>query len=85
MEHLGSTYSVLTHTLSPWGYGHKVKIFLFLKVGMLHIKLKGMKHRAHASTCSVLTHPRRPWGYGQKVKSFLFLKLVMLHIKLKEI
>ena len=38
-----STYSVLTHTLDPWGFGQKVKTFL--NVVMLHIKLKGKKYR----------------------------------------
>ena len=30
----------------PWGWGQKVKLYLFLKVVMLHIKLKGIEHRA---------------------------------------
>ena len=28
------------------GWGQKVKLYLFLKVVMLHIKLKGIEHRA---------------------------------------
>ena len=31
---------------STRGWGQKVKIFFFLKVVMLHIKLKGKEHRA---------------------------------------
>ena len=30
----------------PRGWGQKVKLYLFLKVVMLHIKLKGIEHRA---------------------------------------
>ena len=32
-------------TDTPWGWGQKVKLYLFLKV-MLHIKSKGIEHRA---------------------------------------
>ena len=35
-----------TDTPSTQGWGQKVKLYLFLKVVMLHIKLKGMEHRA---------------------------------------
>ena len=49
IEHHASTYSVLTDTLETWG-GLKFKTFFFLKVVMLHIKLKGIEHRAHTST-----------------------------------
>ena len=40
IEHHASTYSVLTHTLNPWG-GVKGQNNFFLKVVMLHIKLGG--------------------------------------------
>ena len=35
-------------TDTPWtqGMGQKVKLYLFLKAVMLHIKLKGIEHRA---------------------------------------
>ena len=36
-------YSVLTHTLDPWG-GIKGQNIFFLKVVKLHIKLIGMEH-----------------------------------------
>ena len=56
---------------------------------MLHIKLKGMEHRAsHKHIYSVLTHTLYPWGggggVGSKDKNNFFLNVVMLHIKLKE-
>ena len=35
-----------TDTPSTQGVGQKVKLYLFLKVVMLHIKLKGIEHRA---------------------------------------
>ena len=35
-----------TDTPSTQGVGQKVKLYLFLKVVMLHIKLKGTEHRA---------------------------------------
>ena len=35
-----------TDTPSTQGAGSKVKLYLFLKVVMLHIKLKGIDHRA---------------------------------------
>ena len=35
-----------TDTPSTQGVGSKVKLYLFLKVVMLHIKLKGIDHRA---------------------------------------
>ena len=45
IEHHASTYSVLTDTLEAWG-GVKGQNIFFLKVVMLHIKLKAIKHRA---------------------------------------
>ena len=35
-----------TDTPSTQGVGQKVKLYLFLQVVMLHIKLKGIDHRA---------------------------------------
>ena len=35
-----------TDTPSTQGWGQKVKLYLFLKVVMLHIKLKTIEHRA---------------------------------------
>ena len=37
---------LLTDTPLTQGWGQNVKLNLFLKVVMLHIKLKGIKHRA---------------------------------------
>ena len=46
IEQHASTYSIITHTLGPWGWVKRSKRFL-LKVNMLHIKLKrDMEHRA---------------------------------------
>ena len=42
MQQHGSKYFAYRHTRDPWG---GVKPFLFLKVVMLHIKLKGIEHR----------------------------------------
>ena len=35
-----------TDTPSTQGWGQKVKLYIFLKVAMLYIKLKGIEHRA---------------------------------------
>ena len=54
----------------------------FLKIDMLHIKLKGMEQRAPCKHIFCpCTHPR-PLGLGQKAKTFLN---EILHIKLKGI
>ena len=45
MQQHASTYSVLTHTLNPWGEVIGQTRF-FLRVVMLHIKLKGVELRA---------------------------------------
>ena len=45
----GSNYLAHRHTLDPGGGGgggQNVKLYLFLKVVMLHIKLKEIEHRA---------------------------------------
>ena len=39
-------HNLPTDTPSTQGVGQKVKLYLFLKVVMLHIKLKGIEHRA---------------------------------------
>ena len=38
--------SLPTETPSTQGWGQKVKLYFFLKVAILHIKLKGIGHRA---------------------------------------
>ena len=38
--------SLPTDTPSTRGWGQRVKLYLFLKVVMLHIKSKGIEHRA---------------------------------------
>ena len=55
--------SVLTHILNP-KWRQEVKHF-FLKVAMLHIKLKRMEHRTPCKH----TYPP-PLGLGPKVKTF---------------
>ena len=56
-------------TPSTPGAGSK---HFFLKVVMLHIKLKGLEHyEHHTSTCSVLTHTLGPRG-GVKRSKQLF-------------
>ena len=54
-----------------------------LTVVMLHIKLKGMEHRAPCKHIFCLTRTLNP-RWGQKVKHF-FSERKMLHIKLKGI
>ena len=83
IEHHASTYSVLTHTLDPWGSVKRSKHFFFLmNVVILHIKLKGMEHRAsYKHIFCPYTHPQPPDGV-KRSKPF-FVKVVMLHIKLK--
>ena len=70
MKQHGGKYFTPTHP-QPGG-GVKRSKYFFLKVVMLHIKLKGMGHRAwgiehHPSTYSVYTHTLRPRGM---VKTF---------------
>ena len=63
-----------TYTPSTQGVESKVILHLFLKVVMLHIKLKGIEHRApRKQICCHYTH-QRPLGWGQKVILFLFSK-----------
>ena len=49
-EHHESKYAVFTHTNDPWGRVKRSYYFSFLKVVMLHIKLKWKKCRP---TCKV--------------------------------
>ena len=80
IEHHASTYYVIYP--SAHGIGSKGQNIYFLKVVMLHIKLREWSIEHHASTSSVLTHSVGLLGRGQKVKHS-FLKEVILHIKLK--
>ena len=62
--------------------GSKGQDIFFLKVVMLHIKLKGMGHR---TPCNYMlcpyTHPRSlEWVERSK---YSFMKVVLLHIKIK--
>ena len=54
----------------------------FLKVVLLHSKLKGWNIEHHASTWSILTRTLDPWG-GVKMSKHFLLKVVILHIKFK--
>ena len=72
-----------TDTPLTQGLGSKGQTIFLLKVVMLHIKLKGIEHRAPwKQVCCHYTH-QRPLGLGQKVIFCSFLKVVMLHIKVK--
>ena len=44
MQRHASTYSVLTHTLGPWGGGQRSKQLFFSESS--HTKIKGMEHGA---------------------------------------
>ena len=80
--HHANTYVVLTYTLDSESGVKRSKLF-FLKVVMLHIKLKGMECKAPCKHIFCpYAHPR-PVGPVQKVKLFFLLNVVMLHIKLK--
>ena len=71
MQQHESKYFARRHTLDP-----RVEsiVFFFLKAVMLHIKLKGMGHKAsHKHTFCPYRHPR-PLVLGQNVKTFFFLK-----------
>ena len=62
------------------GVGSKCQNF-FLKVVMLHIKLKGIEHRA---PCKHIIYPYvHLSGVGSKGQNIYFLKVVMLYIKFK--
>ena len=81
MQQHGSKYFAHRHSLDSGG-GIKRSKHFFLKVVILHIKLKGMESKQNESKKYVLTHILNPWG-GVKMSFFSFLKVVMLHIKLK--
>ena len=53
---------------------------------MLHIKLKGIEHRAPRSKYAVITHTNDPWG-GVKSSFFFFFKSghVAYQIKVEEV
>ena len=62
MQQHGSKYFACRHTLDP-GVGVKRLKHVSLKVVMMHIKLKGMEHKASfAGTYSVLTQTLGPWA-----------------------
>ena len=81
----GAKSTTHTHILSSTctlGWVKRQKHF-FLKVVMLHIELKRMKHKApYKRIVYPYTHPPS-LGWGQTVKIF-FLIVVMMHIKLEE-
>ena len=54
---------------------------------MLHIKLKGIDHRASWKQISVITHTNDPVGWGQKVIFFFFSKSghVAYQMKVEEV
>ena len=59
-----------TDTPSAQGMGQNVKLYLFLKVVMLHIKLKGIERRSPwKQICCHYTH-QRPLGWDQKLICF---------------
>ena len=72
-----------TDTPSTQGVGSKVKLYLFLKVVMLHIKLREFSTEHHESKHAVITHNNDPCHGVKRSFYFYFLKVVMLHIKLK--
>ena len=70
MQPHGSNYLAHRHSHDP-GNGSKDQKIFFLKVVVLHIKLKTIKHRAPCmDIVCPNTHPR-PLGWGQKVKTFV--------------
>ena len=58
-------------------WGQKVKTIFFLKMVILHIRLKERHIQQHARNNFVLTGTLDPWG---GVKIIFLLKMVMLHI-----
>ena len=59
-----------TDTPSTQGWGQKVKPYIFVKVVMLHIKLKGIERRVQWKQKSCHYTHQRPLGWGQKVIFF---------------
>ena len=66
-------------TPSTLGVGSKGQNFFFLKEVLLHIRFKGIEHRAPCKHIFLSL----PLGWGQQVKTFFVLKTVVLHTKLK--
>ena len=61
MQQHASTYSILPHTLDPWGGIKDQNILFSLKVVMLYIKLMRMWQRAPCKYIfCLLTHPQSP-------------------------
>ena len=80
MQQLGSKYLARRPPPPPDPRGQKVNIQLFQNMVMLHIKLKGMEHRALCKHIfSPYTHTLNLW-VGLKGKE---LNVVVLHIKLR--
>ena len=73
-----------TDTALAQGVGSKGQTIYFLwkENFMLHIKLKGIEHRAPWKQIYCHYTYQRPLGWGQNVIFLSFLKVVMLHIKL---
>ena len=69
----------------PWGWGHYVKIQLFLNRVMLHIKLKGFTKCISMVANILPADPSWPCCWGQQDTIQLFQNTVMLHIKFKGI
>ena len=75
-----------TEAPSTPGMGQKVEPF-FLKVVILHIKLKGVGIEHHESKYSVLTHTLYPWGGIKMSNIFLVSERgdLAYQIKVKEV
>ena len=74
-----------TDTPLTQGVGSKGQTIYFLKVVMLHIKLKVTTLTATWWQIFCTQTLPRPRELGQKIKLYTFLKVIMLHIKLKGI
>ena len=83
MQQHASTYSVLTHTLDPWGVGSKGQNSSFSEHGHVAYHIKG-NHKCSNMQGHILSlHTPSTLGVESKVKTFFFLKVVILHNKLK--
>ena len=81
MEQHACTYSVLIHTIDPWGGVNGQNIL------RSHVAYQ-VKRNGPYRLCKHILYPythTRPLGWSQRSKHFFLLKVVMLHIKLKEI
>ena len=58
MQQHASTYSVLTHTLDPWGGFQRSKHFFSESSHVAYQIRREWSIEHHASTYSVITHPR---------------------------